>query len=852
MKRILAFLIAAVMLFSIAGAEALTSADATEKQLTLEDIRAFNGGTAEVYTENGRVTFVNGACTSAPVRSTEDAAAVAEAMVGLLGGDSLTRFEPWRTIHDPFGNVYHVFQQVYEDTVVLGGAVKVITNAEGTMLGLTGSVVSDLPDADPKESITAEQAEEAVLKHEADAGKTASQLVEGVTRKVVLPVERELDIEADEIQSRFVWSVYTTNRDASVAGLTDLPYLAHYVTLAGEYLYSLPTILPGDAAGNAGYNAEYVFEFMEPVNYTGYVDLSDGTEQEISIDLMRDTRTGMYYLGNIEHKIVVADCWEFLYNHGRVVLEHSADNREWDQVGLLSLYNYCRVYDYYKAIGWQGGDNDGTPIIVLKDFCDAEHSPIDNAAYVGKTCGWQSFLSSSINDFSQCLDVIAHEFTHCVTNTVMTYNAYMNDYGAINEAMSDIHGNICEMLMGATEDTTWLIGDRSTKAIRSMSDPRRYSQPAFTWDIYYAANVKDSTAANDHGGVHSNSSLLNNLAYLLYAEGGMTLEEMRAFWFAADCSMVPGSDFAQLKALLPWVLKNCGMERYQAAMDAAMAKTRLGEKEPPAELAERQSLVTLELPDNEVFNDGKWSLWLASIDIDRLKQVVEKLGADFESGELDGYPKLIRDEAQKMSEPEPENKGFLESAVEAVVGWFKGETEEEKAARLAREAEEAAAKDEMMEWIRSLIRDVFVFSNGSAGSDGHTIRMMSQRGRVFPFLMYLSVAANSNSIEQMNIVVYLNGRWIDATKLLAVPKDGEEKKASDGTEDELITEITNLVTSSTGVMDFLDKVFLNVPGGEGFELPGTGLEKVDLSANMAPEALETVQQNNNRMSRPKE
>ena len=52
----------------------------------------------------------------------------------------------------------------------------------------------------------------------------------------------------------------------------------------------------------------------------------------------------------------------------------------------------------------------------------------------------QCFAASRINDFSQCLDVIAHEFTHCVTASLMTYNSYTTDYGAINEAMSDIQG----------------------------------------------------------------------------------------------------------------------------------------------------------------------------------------------------------------------------------------------------------------------------------------------------------------------------------------------------------------------------------------------------------------------------
>ena len=51
------------------------------------------------------------------------------------------------------------------------------------------------------------------------------------------------------------------------------------------------------------------------------------------------------------------------------------------------------------------------------------------------------------------LDVIAHEFTHCVTETAMGANLYRDDYGAINEAMSDILGNLCEALCSG-EGTT--------------------------------------------------------------------------------------------------------------------------------------------------------------------------------------------------------------------------------------------------------------------------------------------------------------------------------------------------------------------------------------------------------------
>ena len=860
-KRMLAILTVLVMLVTTAGASLAEDAEtANTAGLTLQDIEALNGGPVTVHTDQGRVTFVGGTCTDKPVKNHEDAQSVIGTMLPRLGGDGHTAFEPWRVLNDPAGNRYYVFQQVLEDALVPGGAVKVITDRDGNMTGLTGSIVpvsaKDMDGSAVTPAITAEEAEALVLTHARENGSAEPDVVRGQTVKIVLPVERVVDVEADEIDSRYVWAVYTTNPSASVSG-TDLPYLAHYVTLGGEYLYNLPTIIPGDTAGSAGYDASYVFEFMEPVDYTGYVDYSDGTEHEISVTLMRDTRTGMYYLGNIEHKIVVADCWEFLYNGGHVVLEYSPDNREWDQTSLMSLYNYCRAWDYFNAIGWKGGDGEETPIIILKDFCDKDHNPVDNAAYAGKFYGWQTFLSSSVNDFAQCLDVAAHEFAHCVTGTVMTYNAYMNDFGAINEAISDIHGNLCEMLAGATEDTTWLMGENGLNTIRSMSEPHQFQQPEYVWDVYYRAEVKDPTEANDHGGVHGNSSLLNRVAYLLCTEGGMSLEEARAFWFAVDCAMVPGSDYAQLRALLPWVMKITGLERYGDALAKAMDATRLGETGVPETIEADKALLTLSLPDNEVFNNGKWLLQFASINTEKIEAFFSTLSEDFSSGNLESYPKLIRDLAVPAPTPEPaaeENKpGFLKTLLTVLL---EGMSEKDEPETAPEPEKDDPDRTELLEWLRGKVKEFFYYDMGNAGADGHSIRVMCKPGRTFPVLLYMSVDSGGAVIEQMKILVFVNGRWFDLTAIVndvigseAQPDPG--KALSGLLQSELFSELMNTLITSQSATDVLNALSLNVKGGETVVIPAEGLEKIDLSTGIMNQKLSGSEEPNNRKSRPK-
>lgn len=856
-KKILATLTALVLvLTSCAALAESAAAPAGEATVALGNLTFPEAGNVTIHRDNGQITFIGGPLTAEPIHNSDDALELLGLILPDIGGDQAASFELWRVIQDPAGNVYYVFQQVQNGCLVLGGSAKVITDADSNMLGLTCCVVpaeyiAEVPEGD---GISAKQAESIVIDRAVADGNPVA-LIEGHTMKVVQPVSREVDINADEIESRYVWAVYTTNPSSSSGGL-DLPYLAHYVTLAGEYVYSLPTILPGDAAGAAGSYASYVFEFMEPVPYTGYVDYADGTEHEISVDLMRDTRTGMYYLGNIEHKVIVADCWNFLYNKGQVVLEYSPDNLEWDQTSLLSLYQYCKVWDFFSEIGWYGGDGMSTPVIILKDFCDENHNPVDNAAYAGHIYGYEAFLSSSVNNLAQCLDVCAHEFTHCVTSTVMTYNSYMNDYGAINEGISDILGNICEMMMAPTGDTAWAIGE-SAETIRSMSDPHKHQQPGHVWDIYYRAQVKDPTDTNDRGGVHTNSSLLNRVAYLLCAEGGMTLAEARAFWFAVDCAMVPATDYAQLRVLLPWVLHISGLDTYQDVLERAMAETRLGESLLPETVDADRALLELNLPDNEVFNNGKWILQVVSLNVDKLAGILAQIQSDFLSDNLEGYPAFIRNVfATAPAEKEKEEDGNILEMLFSLLG---GEEAEKTPEQLA--AEEAAAQKEadelleLQEWAKSRLQGTLYSDMGTAGPDGHVIRSMSMPGRTLPILLYASLDPGGAKIELLKFVLYLNGRWYDVTA--NVPEFSESGEFDFGVLlDALVNgafsrEFFGLLQQGADLSALAGALSIDVAGGSTVQIPSEGLEEVTLENGIRNQQIPSADEPNNRKSRPK-
>ena len=838
----------AEFLIAESDAEAAVSAGSPETvregQLTAEDLSALNGGLEGVFSHNGRVTFVDGTCTEGLVEGEEDAAAVVNSMMTLIGADANTEFIPWRTITDPIGNRYYIFQQIYKGTTVCGGAVKVIADSDGTMIGLTSSVESEMPEVESGEEISAEEAEQIVAERVHETAGISFNILSQFTDRVILPSMLKFDVEVEDYSCRFAWVVYTDNPSGNVTTGSDLPYLAHYVSMSGEYLYDMPAIIPDDEAGRTGYDASYIFEFMEPVEYTGYVDLSDGSEKEISVTLMRDKRTGMYYLGNIERRIVVAECYDFLYGGGQVVLESNPDNREWDQVGLLALYNYCRAWDYYNEIGWAGGDGERTPIVILNNYCDDHYNEVNNACYVGKAYGMQVFLTSKINDFSQCLDVIAHEFTHCVTGSVMTYNAYTNDYGAINEAMSDIQGKNCEMMAGDAEPDNWILGSHSKQPARSMSDPHLFGQPEYSWDLYYMAKVETPTNVNDHGGVHYNSSLLNRVEYLLVSEGGMTLDEARVFWIMTDCAMVPQTDYAQLAELLPWVLKTAGMEQYADTLAAAIKATRLGNDVMPETMDDDRAMIRVSLPATEAFDTGNWVMQVTSIKavelLKRITTIVSQLKNQDYSSLPESLQRLIEDEKLRKEEMEKAGSGLqmlLNQLLESVSSFMGGNAESQPEpavkAEMTEEEQEALVQD-VTKWFSDIIREYFFSSYGSAGQDGSTVNMVVRPGRTIPTLNHATFSEGSQEPDQMAVAVYIHGKWYDLhfSDFLGAAEGQESGDNTVATDlvHELMTDLLGENLENLGNIhsldDALDLITVDIKGGEVLELSSEGLDQI--------------------------
>ena len=164
----------------------------------------------------------------------------------------------------------------------------------------------------------------------------------------------------------------------------------------------------------------------------------------------------------------------------------------------------------------------------------------DNALWNGKQMVYGDGDGTLFTSFTAHLDVIGHEFTHGVTENTAALE-YHGEPGALNEHISDALGIIIKQwyqgVMARRSD--WLIGrglfGPSVRgvALRSMKAPgTAYDDPVLGKDPQPAHMRHYVHTADDNGGVHINSGILNRALYLAATEiGGYAWDVPGPIWY---------------------------------------------------------------------------------------------------------------------------------------------------------------------------------------------------------------------------------------------------------------------------------------------------------------------------------
>ncbi len=203
----------------------------------------------------------------------------------------------------------------------------------------------------------------------------------------------------------------------------------------------------------------------------------------------------------------------------------------WLRDGVSAAFGLSQTYDYYlqrhgrNSIDGEGGTVYGVVRLGLNYF---------NAYWDGT-----QMVFGDAEPFVGSLDVVGHELTHGVTGNSANL-LYQNQSGALNEAMSDIFGEMIEARTFGGND--WLVGTELSAPLRSMSSPEQFGHPSRLSDYF--------VTSSDNGGVHINSGIINHAYYLLAyglnsAIGNSDAE--RIFYRALTIHLVANSDFTSAR-----------------------------------------------------------------------------------------------------------------------------------------------------------------------------------------------------------------------------------------------------------------------------------------------------------------
>ncbi|MEN9784969.1 MAG: hypothetical protein RLZZ299_233 [Pseudomonadota bacterium] len=233
------------------------------------------------------------------------------------------------------------------------------------------------------------------------------------------------------------------------------------------------------------------------------------------VDCLEDG--GVYYLEDLDQRLGTYT-WNgtttdlaFVTAGGTTIADPTSVESHW---GMQRTYDYYAVYHGRIGIdGAAGPQSVGAHGVGFMGIATRYDQAYVNAHWDGAMIAIGDGDGTSAGPFS-ALDVVAHEYTHGVTQFEAGLT-YAGESGGLNESMSDVFASAVDRVILGPYADPWLIGESvatpsvAGDAFRSMSNP---SLDGASLDWYDAA----AAAAAD---VHYSSGI-GNLAFYLASVGG--------------------------------------------------------------------------------------------------------------------------------------------------------------------------------------------------------------------------------------------------------------------------------------------------------------------------------------------
>jgi len=238
---------------------------------------------------------------------------------------------------------------------------------------------------------------------------------------------------------------------------------------------------------------------------------------------------GSYHLYNDMHRIEVFDVNGIntvIDDKGRVYhnfKDYGIDtlyskNNRFDKNAVILLNDVIDISEYYKKLGFNGFDQ--VDIAINDGYDEGKNArggseKVDGIKYAVMLVGKKFDFANK--------DVVAHEYTHAVTSSVVNWSSNYIENSALNEAYSDIFGTLYEN----PQTPDWKMVHLS-KVIRDLIEPSKTNGYDNMSDIDESDNYNQYTL----------STIISHAAYLMWngSESGIDIfkidsDKLAKLWY---------------------------------------------------------------------------------------------------------------------------------------------------------------------------------------------------------------------------------------------------------------------------------------------------------------------------------
>nr|WP_286673033.1 M4 family metallopeptidase [Anaeromonas frigoriresistens] len=446
--------------------------------------------------QKGVPSFIRGKLSENSVNDTKDIQAFLKSNKDVFKLKS-NEFKVKDTVTDKLGMKHYRTQYIVDTIPVYGAEMMVHVDENGSVYALNGEV---------EPSIEAKKFKNSVKLSKNDALKAAEKAIDVQLKPYVDSKElTEESINEDRYSSEPIAELYLypVKKQWKPVYIVKLSFINPYPAYWHIYI---------DAKTGKIIKKNNELRYDEPTIGSG-VGVNGQTKS-----LNTYLSNGNYYLYDttkaMNNQIRTYTSNNGTYLPGNYMTDTNNNFNASDQAAGVDAHYYAGLtYDYfYNNHNRNSFDGNGATIASTVHY----QSNYNNAFWNGSQMVYGDGDGRTFIELSGALDIVAHEITHAVT-TYSADLAYHNQSGALNESFSDVfaiivEGDTNDWLLGEDVYTPGIYGD----ALRSMSNPEQYNQPAHMDDYYHSPDTKDG----DWGGVHTNSGIPNKAFYHVASDIG--------------------------------------------------------------------------------------------------------------------------------------------------------------------------------------------------------------------------------------------------------------------------------------------------------------------------------------------